>query len=237
MARLPRFYIPGVPLHVIQRGNDRQAMFHGTSDRRLFLGLLREGSRRCSVEVHAYVLMPNHVHVLATPANADAMPRMMQWVGCNYVRWFNDCNGRTGTLWEGRYRASAVEHERYLLTCMRYIELNAVRAGIVGAAADDRWSSYRCNALGVRDALVRPHAVYLGLGATPERRAVAYREMFDTPVTDAELALIRDATQNAWVIGDPAFCARVGAVGRRAVRLPVGRPRKQQEKFESDPNF
>lgn len=228
MARLPRFFVPGVPLHIVQRGNNRQAIFHRSVDRRLFLGLLREGSRRCNVDIHAYVLMPNHVHLLGTPADARAAPRLMQWVGCSYVRWFNDRYRRTGTLWEGRYRASVVDHERYLLACMRYIELNAVRAGLVGAARDHRWSSFRCNALGASDDLIHPHSVYLDLGKTRERRALAYLGLFDSELSATDVALIRDATQNAWAVGDRAFCAKIAKAGRRAARLPMGRPRQDK---------
>jgi putative transposase len=222
---MPRFFAPGVPLHVIQRGNNRQAMFGEPADRAFFLALLRRASDRYGVSVHAYVLMTNHVHLLSTPQERLGIPRLMQSVGRDYVRWFNDRRGRTGTLWEGRYRATVVDDDRYLLTCMRYIELNPVRAGIADRPGDFRWSSFRVNASGGRDRLVRPHPIYLALGRTPLERASAYGELFAEAIPEEELGSIRDATHHGWALGSAAFVATIDAAGRRAARLPKGRPR------------
>ena len=226
MARLPRFFVPRLPLHVIQRGNNRQSIFREPLDRRRFLALLGESAKRHAVSVHAYVLMPNHVHLLATPVDQSGVARLMQSVCGVYVGWYNHRYARTGTLWEGRYRASIVDHERYLLACMRYIELNAVRAGIVLEPSEFRWSSYRCNALGDRDEIVDPHPAYISLGITPEERRAAYRELVRLKVPASELDLIRSSTHHEWALGDATFRESITRVGRRAAPLPRGRPRK-----------
>jgi putative transposase len=176
MARLGRYFLPEQPLHVIQRGNDWQAVFFSDEDRVLYLGWLLAAAREHGCAIHAYVLMTNHVHLLLTPARADSLPRLMQSLGRRYVRYVNDAHRRTGTLWEGRYRAAPIDSEAYLLACCRYIELNPMRARMVRSPRDYRWSSYRANALGAADPLVRPHALYLTLGrsgGTPIARCSA----------------------------------------------------------------
>jgi putative transposase len=233
MPRLPRFFLPGVPLHVIQRGNDRQPMFREPADRRRFLALTAAYATRHAVAIHAYVLMANHVHLLATPADRHGVSRMMQGLGRVYVRWFNHRHERTGTLWEGRYRASVVDCERYLLLCMRYIELNPVRAAIVPDPGEYRWSSYRCNALGTGDGLVTPHPVYEDLGRHVDDRRRVYRDLFRAAISDAELDMIRDAAHHEWALGQDEFLARVGRSGRRGARLPMGRPRQGDEDEKS----
>ena len=229
MPRQPRFFSPGVPLHVIQRGNDRQAIFRASEDRLRFLYLFCHAVRRYGVSVHAYVLMTNHVHFLLTPSGRDAVSGMMRSVGRVYVQWFNDQYRRTGTLWEGRYKATVVEDERYLLTCMRYIELNPVRAKMVRAPGEHPWSSFAANACGEASDLVEPHPIYRALGSTPEDRRGAYRELFRDEIPEVDLCAIRDATQNGWALGGDGFLARIDATGRRASRLPIGRPRKRRE--------
>ena len=225
MPRLPRFFVPDVPLHVIQRGNGRGAIFRDPSDFLFFRDCLGYAARRHSVAIHAYVFMTNHVHLLATPADAGGMPKMVQSVGRVYVPYFNKVYGRAGGLWESRYKATLVDDENDLLTCMRYIELNPVRAGMVDRAADYPWSSFRANAFGARDPLVTPHPVYERFGGTRDARQAAYRGLFAAPVTEADLRLIRDATQHAWVLGSATFRERVVGLGRRPARLPIGRPR------------
>lgn len=131
MARLPRLTLPGYPHHVLQRGNNRQAIFISPPDHQTYLDLLTESARTFKVEVHAYVLMSNHFHLLVTPSTAEGLPLMMQAVGRRYVRYFNDLHGRSGTLWEGRYRSTVMEADPYLLACMAYLDLNPVRAGVV----------------------------------------------------------------------------------------------------------
>ena len=226
MPRLPRFFAPGVPLHVIQRGNDRQAIFRDSGDRLAFIELLRRAVVRHGVSIHAFVLMTNHVHFLMTPSDRVAMSATMQSVGRVYVQRFNTRHRRTGTLWEGRYMAAAVEDERYLLTCMRYIELNPVRAGMVATPGQYEWSSFRANACGEPSDLVVPHRVFRALGRDAAERQSAYRELFRHALPEADLCVIRDATQHAWAMGGDDFRALIEATGRRAARLPMGRPRK-----------
>src|SRR2546426_1318599 len=179
MARLPRIDVPGMPQHVVVRGVDRQPCFFDPSDYAAYLEDLRAAATIAAVAVHAFVLMTNHVHVLATGALPRSISVLMQSVGRRYVRRINQTYRRTGTLFEGRFRASVVQSERYLLTCMRYIELNPVRAGMVGNPADYRWSSYRSNAGGMAGIdWLQPHEEYLRLGSNKDLRTAAYRELF-----------------------------------------------------------
>jgi putative transposase len=224
MARLPRYAAPGIAQHIIQRGNNRVAIFAAKSDYRFYLECLVAASNEHGCRVHAYVMMTNHVHVLATPSSASTIPLVMQDVGRRYVRRFNDTYGRSGTLWEGRYRATLVETEQYFLTCQRYVELNPVRAGLATHAVDYPWSSYRFNAHSGRDALVSAHDSYLALGATPVERRRAYRAICADPVPDSMLAEIRDATNRRWALGTKAFrdeCAKL--LGRRVEPSSRGR--------------
>ena len=221
MARLPRFFVPGYPVHVIQRGNNRVPIFHATRDFIHYLELLADAAPANGLKIHGHVLMSNHVHLLATPDSPSSLPRTMQSVGTRYVRWFNRHYSRTGTLWEGRYRATIVDTDAYLLTCMRYIELNPLRAGLVDDPANYRWSSYGANALGAADPIVTPHPVFLALGEEVSARHAAYRCLFVRPVSEGQLHAIRRATNLAWALGDEAFQARVEqATGRRAAPLP-----------------
>jgi len=227
MARLPRLTAPGLPHHLIQRGNNRQAVFVDEVDCVRFLDDLAELARLHSLAIHAYVLMPNHVHLLATPAADDTLARLMQALGRRYVRWFNARHRRTGTLWEGRFRSTVVETDRYLLACMRYIEANPVRAGMVEGPAAYRWSSYK-HQVGLRlDPLITEHAVYWALGNTPFERQLAYGRLFEQGVRGEEVEAIRDATQRGWALGAPSFIEDISArVGRRASPKRRGRPRK-----------
>lgn len=232
MARLPRFFVPDTPQHVIQRGNDRQPIFRTSADHAFFKSCLEFAACRHGVAIHAYVLMTNHVHLLATPEAATSLPRAMQSVGRVYVRYFNSTHGRSGTLWEGRYKATIVESDRYLLACMRYIELNPVRAGLVEHPERYPWSSHRANAFGVSDPLVRAHPLYRTLGTTPANRRAAYLTLFGPAVADDETHAIRDATQNAWALGGAEFRRGVERLGRRAERAPLGRPMKSGTAIE-----
>jgi putative transposase len=225
MPRLGRYFLPEQPQHVIQRGNDRQAVFFAGEDREAYLAWLLEAANRHSCRIHAYVLMTNHVHLLATPARADSLPRMMQSLGRRYVRHLNDAHGRTGTLWEGRYRAAPIDSDRYLMLCMRYIELNPVRARMVRHPREYRWSSYRANALGAADALVTPHALYLSLGRSAAGRQASYRALFREALAEDFVTDLRVATNGGWALGDEAFRRRIAkGAKRRAEPLPRGRP-------------
>ncbi|MBU3739644.1 MAG: transposase [Rhodoferax sp.] len=225
MARLPRLALPGYPHHVIQRGNNRQAIFGSSEDRFRMLALLEEHARRQKVAVHAYVLMGNHFHLLVTPDTEDGLPQMMQAVGRSYVRYYNDRHARSGTLWEGRYRSTVVQTERYLMACMAYIDLNPVRAGLALSAAEYAWSSHG-HYLGHRvDRLISPHALYWALGNTPFAREIAYAEWVAAGIAASHQQALTDATLKGWVLGSPDFVAQLQArTPRRVTPRHAGRP-------------
>lgn len=229
MARLPRYFVKNQPQHVIQRGNNRERIFARKADYRFYLDCLQAAAERHRLAIHAYVLMTNHVHLLATPASAESLPKTLQSVGRRYVQYFNYSYERTGTLWEGRYRATLIESERYLLTCMRYIELNPVRARMVRHPRDYRWSSYHAHADGNADPLVHDHELYERLGRSAKARQAAYRELFRTHMPQADMDALRHATNKAWVFGDVRFKKKIARLAaRRTAPLARGRPRKTQ---------
>ncbi len=184
MPRRPRFHLPGFPLHVIQRGNNRSACFFSNDDCAAYLDWLRRAAEKLDCAIHAYVLMTNHVHLLVTPGRDGAVSTLMQSLGRRYVQYVNYTYRRSGSLWEGRFLASVVHAEAYLLKCMRYIELNPVRAGIVEQPGDYRWSSFRSNGLGKSDPMIREHDIYTALGETPAARQEAYRSQFRVQLDD-----------------------------------------------------
>jgi putative transposase len=219
MARLPRFVIPGYPQHVIQRGNDRQDIFRAEGDYQFYLEKLSEAAKKHQCDIHAYVLMTNHVHLLVTPHTENGIGKMMQMLGRYYVQYFNYSYKRTGTLWEGRYKATLIDSEQYLLTCMRYIELNPVRAqNMANHPAEYPWSSYQCNALGKENNLVTPHPEYKRLGSTEDERQSVYRQLFRARIPEMTLDTIREATNKAWVIGSNRFKAKVASKVDRPVQ-------------------
>ena len=224
MARLPRLTLADQPHHVIQRGNNRQAIFIDRADREFMLKLLGDNSRLFNIALHAYVLMDNHFHLLATPSTDDGMSLWMQAVGRRYVRYFNDRHGRTGTLWEGRYKSTLIQTDSYLLTCMAYIDLNPVRAGTVAEAREHFWSSHGHYA-GLRvDRLLTPHPLYWALGNTPFAREAAYAEMVRGGVSRVEQHRLTDATLHGWAVGDADFVDTLQkTTGRRAARGRAGR--------------
>ncbi len=227
MARQPRIDLAGVPQHLIQRGNNRQACFFAENDRRLYLEWLHQAAKKYGGAVHAYVLMNNHVHLLVTGAETGSLGRMMQCLGRRYVRYVNSRYERTGTLWEGRFRSSLVDSDRYLLTCYRYIELNAVRARIVNLPGDYPWSSYNCNARGRKSELITPHATYLALGKTSAARFSAYQRLFRDAISEGDLKAIRDNVNQGKVLGSEPFISLVEARLNRRVGLATsGRPVK-----------
>jgi putative transposase len=193
VARSRRLFLPGVSQHVIQRGNNRCDIFRSPEDYEVFLYLLRDALTKHPLELHAYVLMTNHVHFMVTPDSARALPGVMQSLECRYVRYFNNSYQRTGGLFNGRYKALMVDDERYWFTCMRYIELNPVRAGIAATPATYAWSSYQAHASGKTDLVVAPHMLYLALGPTPFDRERSWRGLCGAPLADDELAEIRTA--------------------------------------------
>ena len=230
MARLARLTIAGYPHHVIQRGNNRQAIFMDDVDRARLLDLLKAQAAVHQVAINAYVLMSNHLHLLLTPATAEGMPRMMQAVGRSYVRAFNRRHGRSGTLWEGRYRSTVIEAERHLLACMAYIDLNPVRAGLVAEPAEHPWSSHAA-LVGLRaDGVVTPHPLYWALGNTPFARQQAYADAVQAGISQQQHAALGRAVHSGWALGDEDFLAQVQSeADRRVTPGRPGRPRKPAE--------
>ena len=230
MPRRARISLPGIPWHIIQRGNNRSVCFHAEDDYQFYLHYLQEFADRFGCRLHAYVLMTNHVHLLLTPEEEDSAALMMKHLGQRYVQYVNRTYGRSGTLWEGRFRSCLTQSDDYVLACHRYIELNPVRAGMVLRPQDYRWSSYHANGLGRANALLTPHAEYLRLGREATARRAAYRALFRAHVDEALTDEIRDATNGNFVLGDERFQAQIAQVlGRRVVRGKAGRPVKQAD--------
>lgn len=234
MPRRSRLDVPGVPQHVVQRGNDRQPCFFEDVDRLRYLDELREISLKQGCAIHAYVLMTNHVHLLMTPTCLGQIAHVMQSLGRRYVRYINDRHHRTGTLWEGRYKACLVDSDTYLLRCYRYIELNPVRAGMVGKPNDYRWSSFAANALGRDDRMVQPHTAYLALGSLAAERHRAYRLLFDQDLDTKVIEEIRLYLQRQHALGSDRFREAIEKqLARTAGPAKIGRPRKASNAGES----
>ncbi|MBI5449775.1 MAG: transposase [Gammaproteobacteria bacterium] len=230
MPRLPRYVLPGQPQHVIQRGNNRCPIFIADDDFGYFRCWLQEACARHGCHIHAYVFMTNHIHLLLTPDAEESIAKAMQPVGRRYVQYFNAAYQRTGTLWEGRYKATLIDAESYLFACSRYIELNPVRAGMVDHPGGYRWSSYHVNALGKHDSLVQPHDRYLALDASAEGRQAVYRDLFRASIDVTTLNEIRQSTQKGWVLGNDRFKEEIEKLlQRRAQPLPRGGDRRSVE--------
>lgn len=228
MARPPRLELPGVPLHIIQRGNNRTACFFGDVDRHFYLKCLAEAAVRRGCEIHAYVLMSNHVHLLVTPTTPGAAAQMLQDLGRRYVRIINTIHGRTGTLWEGRFKSSLVDTENYLLTCHRYIEMNPVRAGLVRHAADYSWSSHLHYVSAHSKSFITEHAMFTRLAETREERQALFRTMFSEDLDEGTLERIRYAANTGSALGSEPFLREAETRLGRAVRPPIrGRPAKR----------
>lgn len=228
MTRSSRLDVPDVPHHVVHRGNNRQACFADDTDRRRYLEDLLQSTVRHEVEVHAYVLMDNHVHLLATPRRKAALSRAIQLLGRRFVSFVNARHARTGTLWEGRFKSSPVGTSNYLWNCYRYIELNPVRAGLCSLPSQYRWSSHGGNAHGMPDYLITPHAEYLDLACDAAGRAASYRSMFDQDLPDVAAAEVRKNLAGQRAFGDAEFQALVSAkTGREARLRRPGRPARR----------
>ncbi|PKO62504.1 MAG: transposase [Betaproteobacteria bacterium HGW-Betaproteobacteria-18] len=226
MPRHPRIHLDGVPLHIVQRGHNRQPCFFANADYLAYLEWLGDAALRTGCQIHAYALMTNHVHLLLTPGDAQAASRLMVSLGRRYVPYINVCYQRSGTLWEGRYKSSLIQSESYLLACMRYIELNPVRAGMCTDPAQYRWSSYRANALGDSNNLLTPHALYATLGDGIEARLLAYRELFNSVLAEQTISDIRLALKQTQPLGNSRFFDVIEqATGQRREPKPRGRPR------------
>ena len=226
MPRRARMYLPGLPYHVVQRGNNREPCFIESENYQFYLELWKVLSRRYGALVHAYCLMTNHIHFLVTPDTETAISNTMKVVGSRYAQYINLKYNRTGTLWEGRHRSSLVQSDQYLLRCMRYIELNPVRAGMVNRPEEYRWSSYGVHAWGDK-AWITPHAEYIGLGKTSADRCHAYRELFRDQLSEADLHQIREAAHYSQPIGDDRFRQMIEKqYGIKLGQSKRGRPKK-----------
>jgi putative transposase len=228
MPRRPRLNLAGLPLHVVQRGNNRQPCFFAEEDYRFYLHWLGAGADKHGCAIHAYVLMTNHVHLLLTPGAPKAASALMQGLGRRYVQYVNRFYKRSGTLWEGRFKASLVSAEEYFLKCCRYIELNPVRAVMVNDPADYLWSSYRCHALGEANPLVRDHAVYVALDSKVSERQKAYRALFRSELDAEAISEIRKSANRGIPLGGERFREEVAAaVGRRVTPGKAGRRKRE----------
>ena len=234
MPRHARLRIAGLPLHVVQRGNNRARCFNSDADLTLYLGLLNQFSKPLGIGVHAYVLMPNHVHLLLSSDNPFAVSDFMKQVGQRYAQFFNRTYGRTGGFWEGRFHSSIVDTDRYLLVCHRYIELNPVRAGLCASPHAYEWSSFGTNALGRPSLFLRQHEQYLFLGVDELSRREAYAGLFDGGISEEELARIRRSITSGYPLGSDDFIDRLeNELGRRARFGRAGRPRHQAQSVQA----
>jgi len=225
MPRRPRLVLPGTPLHLIQRGNNRQACFYSDEDYRFYLEWLEEYAVRHQCDIHSYVLMTNHVHLLITPQTPKSAGLMMKHLGQRYVQYINRSYRRSGTLWEGRFKSCIAQDETYVLGCYRYIELNPVRASMVQHPAEYPWSSYRINAQDESSSLITPHSQFLSLARDIGGCRRFYRELFRHHLDPGLVDEIRDATNGNFALGNDRFKQQVSeALGRRAIRGKPGRP-------------
>jgi putative transposase len=226
MPRRARLLLPGVTLHLIQRGNNRSACFYTEDDYLFYLHHLAEQATKHGCAIHAWCLMTNHVHLLLTQVKAESVGLLMKGLGQRYVQYINRTYRRSGTLWEGRYRSCLLQEEAYVLACYRYIELNPVRAGMVEHPGDYRWSSYGANAQAELSDLVSLHPYYEALGASQMQRCESYRELFRTQLEPGLVEQIRTASNSNYALGSPRFTAEIeSAIGRRVTRCKAGRPR------------
>lgn len=227
MARLPRLVIPHQLHHIIQRGNDSKVIFADVDDCTVFLRWMGEAAKLFAVAIHSYVLMPDHLHLLATPSDEAGLGKMMQWLGRHYVPYFNTKYQRSGTLWQGRYKATVLEAKQYFLSCSLYIEANPVRSGIVTDAVDYPRSSYQHH-IGLKtNPLITDHPVYWDLGNTPFQREAAYKQMMSIGFPAAEIQALMNATLKGWILGSDVFKAEMTKLtARRVEPIKRGRPRK-----------
>jgi putative transposase len=230
MPRRVRIHLDGVPLHIVQRGHNREPCFFGEEDYQSYLHWLGEALKKERCALHAYALMTNHVHLLVTPERAESIPRLIIALGRRYVQYINTTYRRTGTLWDSRYKSSLIQAETYLLACQRYIELNPVRAAMVDDPAHYRWTSYRHNALGQANPYLTPHSLYRAIGRDDTERQAAYRDLFRVQLDSSAIDDIRLALNQNQPLGNSRFYAKIEAMtGQRREAKPRGRPRVQCE--------
>lgn len=230
MARLPRFYLADHPQHLIIRGNNQGEIFRTDADYLFYLDVLTRACLKHKCSLHAYVLMPNHVHLLLTPHREQSVGKVVQMLGRYYVQYFNQSYQRKGTLWEGRYKATLVDSKHFLLACSQYIEFNPVRNHLADRPEQYIWSSYGHNAMGGPNALITPHQEYLKLGDTESACQAAYRDRCQTPLPEKMINSIRESTNKAWVLGDDDYKREISKiVNRRVSPKPKGGDRRSQK--------
>jgi putative transposase len=229
MPRYRRLFLPDIPLHIVQRGHDRQPVFVEPSDYVYYLSNLAEAKVACEISVHAYCLMTNHVHLLVSPGQqADQVSVFMRILAARQTRYANRKEKRSGTLWEGRFKPSLVDSFAYLLACYRYIELNPVSAGIVSSPDEYGWSSYGHNSGKAHCDWLDTHEEYAALGTDRETRQTAYRAFVGQGVSDEERDRIHSALNRCQVTGNDRFRAALERrTGRRLSVAAPGRPRKK----------
>ena len=227
MPRKPRFYLPDYPVHIVQRGHNKKNVFFENEDYKAYLDWLQEGSEWYEVPIHAYALLPNEIHILASPSEKEAASRMMQYQGRRYVPYVNAAYGKTGTIWQGRYKASLIDPETYLLNCMIYIENLPVHEGLVKSAGAYKWSSYKANGQGKNNTLITPHSVYKGIGRGDKKRLEKYVALTKAGLADE----VRTDIQDAWQTGTPLGSDKFKKMVEKKLKIKVGhakrgRPRK-----------
>jgi len=231
MTGKPRFNLPGVPQHIIQRGNYREPCFNSAEDYRRYLVDLKQSALKYHCHIHAYVLMTNHIHLLVTPMVENGVSQMMQALGSRYVKYVNTTCRLSGDLWQGCYKSSLIDSDYYLLSCMCYIELNPVRANLVESPGDYRWSSYQQNAYSGKDDLIENHPVYTMLGQNSDERQYVYRGLFQRHIDNDIVHQIRDALNHELVLGRVQFKDKIEEINKRQMRLGIpGRPRVKEQR-------
>lgn len=229
MARLPRLSLAGYPHLILQRGNNGQTVFISATEYEMMLSLLTDNSRKFNVDINAYALLPDHFYILATPQSVDGLPLMMQAIGRSYVRWFNNLHGRSGTLWDGRYKSTIIDADRDLLDVMVYMDTSPVRAGLVAQATEYVWTSHAYfigqGVMRRLDKHLEPHAAYWDLGNTPFAREMKYAELVKVGLRPERQLQMSDAILKGWVQGSPTFVTKIQALtSRRVMKKSAGRP-------------
>ena len=225
MPRAPRLIVEKVPYHIINRGNNRQSLFFNNKDYSFFIKLLKDGKKKYKIRVYGYVLMKNHIHLLIEPLEKSQLSSYLRWVCGKYTQYINRMYKRTGTLWEGRYKSAIVGSGEYFLKCLRYIEMNPLRAGIIREFGEYRWSSYNYYAYGIKVGLIDENPWYIGLGKDQKGRQSAYQKFLNETISEEEWKTIREITQKQGVYSDINFKREVEKrVGRRIEIRRIGRP-------------